>query len=307
MRLSLALPNCMQVPAITQPWEPALSGRQIADVAVEADRLGFTRVFVPEHFLTPRPHLGLSGNHYLHASTAQGFFAGATSRIGIGTMLTLLPLHDPVVLAKAVATLDWLSGGRAQVTFGVGWLREEFDIIGVPFEERGRRADDYLAAMMALWHDEEPSYEGPYVAFTDVAFGPKPVQQPHPRIWMGGDADAVLRRVARFGDGWAPWLTKPGDLPARLDLLRASPGYDGRDLDVFYSFAAMNIGAEHVSVDAIRAEGFDVQLAVDRCAELAGYGVTETWISPPPVSGLDEYLDHLRWVAAEVAPRVADL
>jgi probable F420-dependent oxidoreductase len=307
MQFSITLPNCMQIPAITQPWEYALTGRDLARVAAEADRLGFDKAFVPEHFLTPTPHLELSGNHYFHAATAQSFFAGATSRIKLGTILTLLPLHNPVILAKALATLDWLSEGRAQVTFGVGWLREEFDIIGVPFSARGRRADECLEAMFTLWHDEAPSYQGEYVSFADVGFGPKPVQKPHPPIWFGGDSDAALRRIARFGDGWAPWLTKPADLPARLDMLRSAPGYDGRALDVFFSLAAMNIGEEHVKVDAVQITELSAQQTIDQCAELAGYGVTETWVAPPPVSGIEEYLDHMRWVAEEVVPKCTDL
>jgi probable F420-dependent oxidoreductase len=307
MKFSVVLPNCMKVPAITQPWEATLSGRDIANVAAEADRLGFTRAFVPEHFLTPTAHVPLSGNHYFHAATAQGFFAGATSRIQLGTMLTILPLHDPIVLAKAVATLDWLSGGRAQVTFGVGWLRDEFDIIGVPFEERGRRSDEYLDAIYTLWRDDEHSYHGEYVDFDGVAFGPKPIQQPRPPVWIGGDSDAALRRTARFGDGWAPWLTKAEELPARLDFLRSFPGYDGRPLDVFFSPSSLNIGEEHVILEATTSAGWNAQQAIDTCAELAGYGATETWVAPPPVSGIYEYLDHLRWVAEEVVPIGAKL
>lgn len=307
MKFSVVLPNCMQIPALTQPWERDLTGGEIAQVAAEADRLGFARAFVPEHFLTPTAHVPLSGNHYFHASTAQGFFAGSTSRIQLGSMLTILPLHDPVILAKSIATLDWLSGGRAQVTFGVGWLRDEFDILRVPFEERGRRADEYLEAMFTLWHDENPSYHGDFVAFDEVAFGPKPIQHPHPPIWFGGDSDAAIRRSARFGDGWAPWQTKPEELPARLDLLRSSPGFDGRPFDVFFSLAAMNIGDEHAIVGAVNIAQASAQQSIDQCAELAGYGVTETWVSPPPVAGLPEYLDHLRWVAAEVIPHCEKL
>lgn len=305
MKFSIVLPNCMHVAAITQPWEHELSGADIARVAAEADRLGFVRAFLPEHFLTPTPHVPLSGNHYFHSTTAQAFFAGATSRIQLSTMLTILPLHDPVILAKAIATLDWLSGGRAHVTFGVGWLREEFDIIGVPFEQRGRRADEYLEAMKVLWNEEKPSYQGKFVSFTDVAFGPKPIQRPHPPIWIGGDSDAALRRTARYANGWAPWLTKPEELPARLDFLRNCPGYDGRPIDVFFSPSSLNIGEEHVILDAVKPTERNAQQIVDTCATLADFGATETWVAPPPVTCLDEYLDHMAWVAHEVVPHCA--
>jgi probable F420-dependent oxidoreductase len=221
MRFAVYLPNCMHVAAITQPWEPSLTGREIARVAQTAEQLGYSMVFLPEHFLTPTPHLELSGNHYFDATTAQAFVAGATSTITVGSMVTILPLHNPVIAAKSIATLDWFSGGRAQVTVGVGWLKEEYDAVGVPFTKRGRIADECLAAMFELWHSDAPSYDGEFVKFDDMAFGPKPVHKPHPPIWMGGDADAVLRRAARFGDGWAPWLTKPDELPAKMDYLRS--------------------------------------------------------------------------------------
>ncbi|MDT5186556.1 MAG: hypothetical protein QOI29_4714, partial [Mycobacterium sp.] len=124
MRFAVYLPNCMHVAAITQPWEHQLTGADIARVAQRAEQLGYSMVFLPEHFLTPTSHLELSGDHYFDATTAQAFIAGATSTITIGSMVTILPLHNPIVVAKQIATLDWLSGGRAQTTVGVGWLKE---------------------------------------------------------------------------------------------------------------------------------------------------------------------------------------
>jgi probable F420-dependent oxidoreductase len=163
-------------------------------VAQRAEQLGYSMVFLPEHFLTPTSHLEFSGDHYFDATTAQAFVAGATSTITIGSMVTILPLHNPIVAAKQIATLDWLSGGRAQTTVGVGWLKEEYDAIGVPFSKRGRIADECLEAMFELWHSDSPSFDGDFVKFDDIAFGPKPITKPHPTVWMGGDADARDRR-----------------------------------------------------------------------------------------------------------------
>ncbi|MDT5198424.1 MAG: hypothetical protein QOH20_5178, partial [Mycobacterium sp.] len=163
MRFTAYLPNCMHIAAITQPWEHDLSGRDIAGVAQRAEQLGYSMVALPEHFLTPTSHLELSGNHYFDATTAQAFVAGATSTIRIGSMVTILPLHNPIVLAKQIATFDWLSGGRAQITVGVGWLKEEYDAIGVPFSKRGRIADECLEAMFELWQSDSPSYDGEFV------------------------------------------------------------------------------------------------------------------------------------------------
>src|SRR5271165_2782109 len=241
MKFAVYLPNCMHVAAITQPWEHSLSGRDIAPVAQVAEELGYSTVFLPEHYLTPAAHLDLSGDHYFDAVTAQSFIAGATSTITVGSMVSILPLHNPIIAAKQIATLDWFSGGRAQTTVGVGWLRKEYDAVGVPFTKRGRMVDEYLAAMFELWHSDSPSFDGEFVRFNDMAFGPKPVRKPHPVVWMGGDADAVLQRAARFGDGWAPWLTKPAELPRRMDFLRSQPGFDDRPFSLFYSLAVLSV------------------------------------------------------------------
>jgi probable F420-dependent oxidoreductase len=305
MRFTVYLPNCMHIAAITQPWEHDLSGRDIAGVAKRAEELGYSMVFLPEHFFTPKAHIELSGDHYFDATTAQAFVAGATSTIAIGSMVTILSLHNPIIAAKQISTLDWFSGGRAQVTVGVGWLKDEFDAIGVPFNKRGQITDECLEAMFELWHSDSPSYDGEFVKFDDIAFGPKPISAPHPTVWMGGDADAVLRRAARFGDGWAPWLTKPDELPAKLDYLCSQPGFDDRPFSVFYSLAVLSIGQEHAIVDDPNAQfGQSAQQVVDNCNMLAERGVTDTWVNPPPVSDFTAYLDHLQWVAEEIIPKV---
>jgi probable F420-dependent oxidoreductase len=295
----------MHVAAITQPWEHEVDGRDIATVAQRAEQLGFSMVLLPEHFLIPTTHVEFSGDHYFDATTAQAYIAGATSTITIGSMVKILPLHNPVIAAKQIATLDWFSGGRSQTTIGVGWLKEEYDAVGAPFGKRGRMADEYLSAMFELWHSDSPSFDGEFVSFQDVVFGPKPIRQPHPLIWVGGDADAALCRAARFADGWAPWLTKPEELPAKMDYLRSQPGFDGRPFSVFYSLAGLRIGEEHTIVDHPNAQlAQSAQQVIDDCGMLAERGVTHTWVDPPPLSDVTAYMDHMQWVAEEVIPKV---
>src|SRR3979409_2080660 len=285
MRFAVSLPDGLPFAAITQPWERSLTGQDIALTAQTAERLGYSMVFLPEHYLTPTSHVDPSGDHYFDATTAQAFIAGATSSITIGSMVTILPLHNPVIAAKQIATLDWLSGGRAQTTVGVGWLKEEYDAIGVAFTKRGRMADEYLEAMFELWHSDSPRFDGDFVKFDDIAFGPKPISKPHPAVWMGGDADAVLRRAARFGDGWAPWLTKPDELPPKMDYLRSQPGFDDRPFSLFYSLAVLSIGQEHAIIDDPNAQfGQSAQQVIDTCNMLAERGVTDTWVNPPPLA-----------------------
>lgn len=197
----------------------------------------------------PNSHVELSGPHYFHSTVAQAYLAGATQRICINSFVTLSPLQHPVVMAKALSTADWMSSRRISVTFGVGWDAEEFKVLGVPFGERGHIADEYLAAIVELWTSDSPKFEGKYVAFKDVAFEPKPVQKPHPPIWIGGDAEPVLKRAARYASGWSPFLTKPQDVPAKLDFIKSQSSYDGRPFDVMYGLGTSQIGEGHVVDD----------------------------------------------------------
>ena len=196
MKFVFPLPHMMRLRAMTQPWEAQVTGADQTRMVKCADALGYDMVAVPEHYVVPIEHLELSGPHYLHSTTAQAYLAGATERIMINSCITILPLQHPIVLAKALATADWMSSGRMMVTFGVGWLEREFELLGVPFGERGRIADEYLAAIVELWTSDRPAFEGRYIRFSDIAFEPKPVQKPHLPIWIGGDSDAALRDVA---------------------------------------------------------------------------------------------------------------
>jgi probable F420-dependent oxidoreductase len=306
VKFHVVLPGCVHTPPLTQPWEHSLTGPDVVRVAQAADRLGFESLLIPEHFVVSAHHADTTGTHFLDATTAQAVMAGATTRIKLGSMLTLLPLHNPVVMAKAICTLDWLSGGRAAMTVGLGWQEDEYRTLGVPWSGRGSRMDDYLGAMLELWHSDSPRFDGEHTSFADIVFEPKPVQRPHPPLWIGGDVDATLRRAARFGDGWSPWLTPPAEIPEKLDRIRSYPEFDGRPFAVFFSLAALNIGLGgdgHYARDAHAAGSpQEQQRVIDECGQLAKLGVTDTWVAPPPVSGISEYLEHLQWVAECIAP-----
>jgi probable F420-dependent oxidoreductase len=300
------LPGCVDTPAITQPWESSLTGLDIVRIAQVTEECGFEGVLIPEHLAVASKHVSTTGRHFMDATTAQAVMAGATRRIKLGSMVTILPLHNPIVLAKSLATLDWLSGGRAAMTAGLGWQPEEYRALGVPWEERGARANEYLAAMFELWHNPTPLFDGKFINFADIAFDPKPIQKPHPTLWIAGDSDAALRRAARFGDGWAPWLTPPNEIPEKFDRLRSLQGFDDRPFAVFYSMMAALIGLDddrHVPMeDDGSVSSGETQRVVDACGQLANLGVTDTWVPPPPVTNLGEYLDSLHWLAGEVVP-----
>ncbi len=306
MKLGFAMPHMLRLKAICQPWEAAVTGADQTRLARWADRLGYAQISVPEHHIIPRSHVALSGPHYFHAYTAMAHFAGATETIRVNSCIAVLPLQNPIVTAKALATMDWLSGGRVTITFAVGWLEEEFKLLGVPFHERGRMTDEYLVAIIELWTKDDPVFEGRYVSFRDVAFEPKPVQKPHIPVWMGGDADAVLKRIARHASGWWPFLTKPEAIPERLDFIRSQPDYNGRLTDVFYGISTRRVGEGHVPIDDPRAvPGKSKQEIIDGLAWLATLGVTMSSVAIPPLRGIEEYFDYTQFVAEEIMPAVA--
>lgn len=305
MKFVFVMPHCMELKALTQPWEFAVTGADQAVMARRAEELGYDMIAIPEHFVVPNAHVGLSGPHYFHSTVAQAHLAGATQRIRLNSCVTVLPLQHPVVMAKALATADWLSDGRIMVTFGVGWDEEEFRILGVPFHKRGLMADEYLAAIIELWTSDSPSFDGEYVSFENVAFAPKPVQKPHLPIWIGGDADAALKRAARFASGWIPFLTQPQDFPAKIDFIKSQPTYDGGPFEVCYALATSRIGEGHVVIDdPTEQPGMTAPEIIDRLCWFAGLGVTMSSVPIPPVKDVNAYLDYAQWVIEEIKPQV---
>jgi probable F420-dependent oxidoreductase len=158
------------------------------------------------------------------------WIAAATTTLRLATGILILPQRNPVILAKELATLDVLSSGRVELGVGVGWLREEFDALGVPFEERGARTDEYIEALRCLWQEEEPCFEGRYTRFDRAKSYPKPQQGTIP-IHVGGHTRAAARRAGRLGDGFFPGRSTDDDLVPLLDEMRASAKDTGRDPD----------------------------------------------------------------------------
>jgi probable F420-dependent oxidoreductase len=144
------------------------------------------------------------------------YLAARTASVRLGTAMLLLPQRNPVYVAKEVSTLDWLSGGRVDLGIGVGWLKEEFDALNVPWERRGRRTDEYLEVLRTLWSDETSAYRGELYDLPACEMYPKPLQQPHPPVHIGGETPAALRRAARLGQGWHTFNRSPEQLAAGL-------------------------------------------------------------------------------------------
>ena len=177
--------------------------------------------------------------------------AARTTTIRLATGIVILPQRNPVILAKACATLDVLSGGRLELGVGVGWLREEFDALGVPFERRDARTDKYIQAMRALWTEDEPTYQGEFVSFDRAKCNPKPVQAGGPPIVIGGHGDAAAVRAGRLGDGFYPNSRDPEENRRLIALARATAVEHGRDPAAIEmtAFAKPNLDAVHVAQD----------------------------------------------------------
>ena len=205
------------------PTRGALANRDgVLTLAKRGEELGFSYLAIPDHIVIPRriaspyPYntqrkmVGASDGDCLEQLILMAYLAAATSKIRLLTSIMVVPHRPAMFTAKALATIDVLSQGRATVGCGVGWMDEEFQAIGAPpFTERGKVTDEYLRAFKALWTRDDPRFEGQYVRFADVTFLPKPVQLPHPPLWIGGESPAALRRAVALGDAWYPIGSNP--------------------------------------------------------------------------------------------------
>ena len=221
---------------------PCANRAVIGEVSRAAEQCGFATLWAGEHVvMVDRPASrypysadGLiavpAAADWLDPMIALSFAATATSTIGIATGVLLLPEHNAVHLAKQAASLDTLSGGRLTLGIGVGWSREEFEALGVPFARRGVRTAEYVRAMRTLWRDDVATFAGEFVTFDAVRVNPKPVRAQGIPIVVGGNSDAALRRVAAWGDGWYGFnVDGPDEVADRMATLRALSVEEGRD------------------------------------------------------------------------------
>jgi probable F420-dependent oxidoreductase len=171
-----------------------------------AEAAGFESVWTGEHVVLPSPQVPPSPAppHFpmLHPSVVLAFVAAATETLRLGTGIVILPQRNPLVLAKELASVDVLSGGRLIFGLGVGYLKPEFDALGVSFRDKGARTDEYIDAIRTLWTEPAPSFKGRFVSFEGIDAQPRPVQQPHPPIVVGGMSEGALARAVARGNGW---------------------------------------------------------------------------------------------------------
>jgi len=235
-----------------------VEGANAAILARLAEEAGFESLWTVEHTVVPANYQ----SQYPYSDTGRmpgkeevsigdpliwlAYAAAVTERINLATGILILPQRNPLILAKECATLDTLSNGRLLLGIGVGWLEEEFAALGVPFEDRGARTDEYVAALREVWAAPEPTFGGRFASFEKAKSYPKPKQTSIPII-VGGHTDAAARRAGRIGDGFFPWGLGAEHLARLLTLMREAAQETGRDPD------AIEVTAGAIDIDTIRA------------------------------------------------------
>ena len=235
----------MQYGAFLPHIGPLATGDVLTNIrttAQTAEALGYDSVWVGDHIVTP---LNIASKYPYTASgafpldpqapileplTVLSFAAACTTKIRLGTAVLVLPHRNAVVTAKTVATLDVLSGGRVILGVGVGWMEEEFQVLNAPFADRGPLSDESVAVMKELWTSDNPRFSGRFHTFSELRCEPRPVQHPHPPIWLGGHTGPALRRIVEYGDGWAAVVFSPDEFAERLDKLKERAAKAGRDM-----------------------------------------------------------------------------
>ena len=259
----------------------------VAGVARAAEAAGFESLWGGEHVVLPDPQAPPSPmapqDRILDPVIALTYCAAVTTRVRLGTGIIILPQRNPLVLAKELASLDALSAGRLIFGIGVGYLEPEFRALGAPFEQRGAVADEYLAAMQAIWSQARPAYQGRFVSFADVQAHPQPVQRPHPPIVIGGRTAAAFRRAVQQGNGWYGFaLDAEGTARALAGLREAAQRYPRPE----------HLGELEISITPGRGAAVDLAGA----ERFAALGVHRLILMPSPKldgAGLERFVEDV--------------
>ena len=293
---------------------PAAGPDSLVAVAKRAEELGINSLWVSERILyplepkTPYPGSPEGKLPYQYKSVLDPldtltFVAAHTSRVGLGTSTINLPYYNPVMLARRLTTIDVLSRGRLRVAFGVGWSEDECDAAGTPFHERGRRADEFIRALKAIWTSDPVEFHGQYFHIPKAIILPKPVQKPHPPIEMGAFNPRTFRRIATLCDGWNAVFLPPEQVAAMFNTIKQMTKEAGRDPSALTLTVRANgkITEKPLGGDRQRFNGSVDQVAEDVRA-LRAIGVMELLFDPGQSSGIDSVDDFLtqleRWVEA---------
>ncbi len=225
MKLGIGTPVVVNQAGAHAAWERTGTIDDVSRIAEAADRLGYHFMTCSEHIGIPAHEAGRRGARYWDPLSTFGYIAARTERIRLTTFVLVLGYHHPLEIAKRYGTLDLLSGGRVILGVGVGTLKEEFDLLGAPFEDRGARADDALRALRASLSTSDPEYHGPYYSFGGLRIDPCALQE-HVPIWIGGRTRRSLRRAVELADGWCPFAVPLTQAAGWLSGLERPSGFE---------------------------------------------------------------------------------
>jgi probable F420-dependent oxidoreductase len=278
----------------------------LARVARRAEEVGFDSVWVTERSIVPlKPQtpypLGDLPDAYRYVLDPCGslaYVAAQTSRIRLGTSALNLPWYSPVLLARQLTTLDILSNGRLQVGLGQGWSKDEYDAAGIPWEDRGRRFEEAVRALKAIWMTDPVEFSGEFYTIPRSSIALKPVQDPHPPIYMPAFTPATMARVARLADGWHPTAIPLAQIPEMFEAIRSAAREEGRDPAGLQLVIRANVSLSSRPLEEDdRAEftGSTAQLASDIAAtrELAASELIMDVSLDPAVSSADDFLGRM--------------
>ena len=282
-----------------ESWSPVI------DQAVAADRAGIGKVVVSDHVVFGEnldayadPTLGgVAGGKqptgpdgsWLDPLTVLSVIAGRTSKIRLGTNILLAALRRPAVLAKSVATLDVLSGGRVDLGVGVGWQKEEYEACGLDFSSRGRLLDHTLEVCQLIWAEEKADYDAPELTFSSIHAMPKPLQKPGVPLWVSGTVNKhSMARLAKFGSGWIPWGQDAVNISKGIEAMRNEVSALGRDPSSIAVVGTLPIAREE--------DGINMSATMESVPSLVASGVTDFRAYLPIPTGVEEATDYLSGV-----------
>jgi probable F420-dependent oxidoreductase len=293
---------------------PAAGPDALVQVAQRAEALGYDSLWVTERTLYPVepsvPYVASADGslpdafrNVLDPLTALAFVASATERITLGPSVLNIPWYNPTLLGRTLTTLDVLSKGRLKVGLGMGWSPDEYEAAGADWHRRGKRADENIEALLAIWTTDPVSYEGGDFRIPASSIGPKPVQSPHPPIYMAAYTEAAMARVARFADGWMPVGVPIGGMTAMLDGIRTMAAARGRDGDAIELIVRANIQLSDAPLgdDRFIFAGTPDQIRqdIDACREVGAAEITFDITFDPATRTADDYLRGLEtWLEA---------
>lgn len=225
--VGMQLPVQSQSTIYAEGWEAGAGAAELARVAQAADAAGFFYVAVCDHVAIPSDKAGAMGTEWWDTVATLGWLAGITERVHLLSHVYVPAYRHPLQVAKAFATLDVVSGGRVIMGVGAGHVEAEFELLGLPFAERGAMLDESIDALRAAWAEDYPTLPGPRWPAADLGQHPRPVQEDGPPIWVGGSSPAAIRRAAQRGDGWLPQGPVTPEIVARIRELRDAAGFHG--------------------------------------------------------------------------------